>query len=102
MIKIAGGKTPPGKTNWKQYQVPKKTHEDGIYVDVDTSSAKFRDTPNYVISISGTSNHWLANGCSSIYDPTNAGFRVYLHLSDVTPEYANKREWAVNWIGVES
>lgn len=98
--RIAAGQTSPGQ-GWKQHQ------NEGVYLDVDTTAAKFSTTPTYVITLSGPGgNMWFSGGgASSVYDPTPTGFRVYLRRSDsaalpvqtVTDSY----KWYVNWIGIE-
>jgi hypothetical protein len=98
--RIVTGITEAGKTNWKVY----KNKAEGIFVEVDTSDKKFTKTPNYVISIHGDDNHWNILGTASVYDPTPKGFKVYLRWKegdDLTPGYANERNWRVAWIAVE-
>jgi hypothetical protein len=93
---IARGSTPSGNTVWQQFN-------DGIFVDVDTSSAGFTTTPIYITSLGGTSHHWSTTGATSIYIPTPKGFRVYLREStggSLTPAFANQKEWHINWIAV--
>jgi hypothetical protein len=95
---IARGSTPLGNTAWQQYP-----GGEGIFVDVDTSSAGFTSTPIYVTSIGGTSSHWWTTGATSIYSPTPTGFRVYVRWStggSLTPELANQLGWHINWIAV--
>jgi hypothetical protein len=92
------GNTPIGTTNWKAYT------SSSIYVDVDTSAAKFASAPLYFTSIGGNTNQWEAQGVSAIYLPTQNGFRVYLKSNTaglaLTPTYANTRSWNVQWLGV--
>ncbi len=104
--KISAGSTIPGNTNWQQYP---DDREPGIYVDVDTSEAGFTSTPKYVISLGGINYHWRVTGASSVYSPTPNSFRVYIRFSEVnelpqypplTPEFANDRQWHINWIAV--
>jgi hypothetical protein len=95
---IARGSTPAGNTAWQQYP-----GGEGVYVDVDTSSAGFTTTPIYITSIGGTSSHWGTTGATSIYSPTPTGFRVYVRWStggSLTPDVANQYEWHINWIAV--
>ena len=91
------GSTVPGGTDWKQYG------SSALYVDVDTSSAGFADTPTYITSLGGSNNHWVMDGVRAIYSATPTGFRIYL-LDDsgntITPEIANQRGWTMQWIGV--
>jgi len=98
-VKIGSGSTTPGSTNWQPY-----SGTAGIYLDVDTSAAKFTKTPRYIATIGGNSSHWTTTGISSIYNATPNGFRVYLRWSDgsaLTPAQANSFQWHVNWIGIE-
>jgi hypothetical protein len=95
---IARGSTPVGNTAWQQYP-----GGEGVFVDVDTSSAGFTSTPIYVTSIGGTSSHWWTTGATSIYFPTPTGFRVYVRWAtggSLTPELANQLGWHINWIAV--
>ena len=97
-MKSATGSTPAGRTNWVKFR-KKDAQRNGIYVDVDTSSAGFDSTPQYITSIGGTRDQWLITGASAIYKPSKSGFRVYLHQVGLglTPEYANERDWHINW-----
>jgi hypothetical protein len=94
---IGRGSTPAGNTAWQQYG------EEGIFVDVDTSSAGFNTTPLYITSLGGISNHWGSIGATSIYTPTPTGFRIYLRWAvggSITPAFANQYGWHINWIAV--
>jgi len=97
MMKIATGKTNPNQ--WQQYSGGK-----GIFVDVDTSSAKFSKTPIYITSIHGSSWHWSTTGASSVYKATSTGFRIYIRWANgasLTPDRAIKGKWHIEWIGIE-
>lgn len=96
MIKIATGETKTDK--WQQYST------NGIFIDVDTSPAKFSKTPIYITAIHGSSNHWTTNGASSVYEASPTGFRIYIYKSgtNITPDYAKKRNWRIQWIGIEN
>jgi hypothetical protein len=110
-LHIGTGKTPRGNTDWKP--VPREPL--GICVQVDTSSAGFKTTPNYVASLAGHDYHWMLTGTSAIYDPTPTGFTINLRwwnweqpavsghpgLPPLTREFANQRGWHVTWIGAE-
>ncbi|HYR07974.1 MAG TPA: hypothetical protein VEQ60_09405 [Longimicrobium sp.] len=96
-IVIASGQTPPGSTNWQPYG------SSGIFVDVNTSAAKFPSTPVYVTSLGGNSGNWSTTGGSSVYQETPTGFRVYVRWVDgsaLTPAQANSWQWHINWIGI--
>jgi hypothetical protein len=95
---IARGSTPVGNTAWQQYP-----GGEGVFLDVDTSSAGFTTTPIYITSIGGTTHHWATTGATSIYIPTPTGFRVYVRYSTggpLTPAIANQYGWHINWIAV--
>jgi hypothetical protein len=92
---MATGSTPAGSTNWIQFE-----YGPGIYVDIDASSAGFSGTPQYITSLGGNNDHWRTTGATSIYNATNAGFRVYVRNVDdanITPQYANQNGWHINW-----
>jgi len=95
---IAKGSTPVGNTAWQQYP-----DGEGVFVDVDTSSAGAKTTPIYITSIGGRFAHWSTTGATSIYEPTPTGFRVYVRWSvggPLTPAEANFNQWHINWIAV--
>jgi hypothetical protein len=100
VAKIASGRTQPGATNWQK-------SSDYVYVDVDTSAAGFAQTPVYVTSIGGDSNHFGTTGASSVYSATATGFRIFLRwdkdykTTAITPEEANGYKWHINWIAIE-
>lgn len=94
---MGAGRTTPGATNWQPYGT------NGIYLDVDTSSAGFTTTPVYVTSIGGDGWHWLTTGATSIYQASPTSFRVYVRFSDgssLTPAQANGLRWHINWIAM--
>jgi len=91
------GSTTPGATDWKQFG------SNGLYVDVDTSSGGFAQTPIYITSLGGSGGHWATTGVTSIYSETPTGFRVYVRFSSgatITPEFANLHKWHVQWLGI--
>ena len=101
---IGRGSTPVGNTAWQPYFLGGGlTAGEGIFVDVDTSSAGFKTTPMYITSLGGTGYHWGTTGATSIYTPTPTGFRVYIRFPDgssLTPAFANQYGWHINWIAV--
>jgi hypothetical protein len=101
---MARGSTPVGTTAWQQYFANGAgVFEQGVFVDVDTSSAGFTTTPIYITSIGGEGGHWSTTGATSIYFPTPTGFRVYVRYSTgdpITPVVANQFGWHINWIAV--
>jgi hypothetical protein len=95
---IARGSTPVGNTAWQQ-----QTSGEGVFVDIDTSSAGFTTTPIYITSIGGTIRHWGTTGGGAIYSPTPTGFRVFVRWAiggSLTPAEANQYGWHINWIAV--
>ena len=100
VAKIASGRTQPGATNWQK-------SNDYVYVDVDTSAAGFAQTPVYVTSIGGDSQHYATTGASSVYSATATGFRIFIRWDKgykdtaITPEEANGYKWHINWIAIE-
>jgi|KBSSwiStaDraftv2_1062776.scaffolds.fasta_scaffold359210_1 hypothetical protein len=99
-FKVGTGNTTSGSTAWQVYNPA------ALYVDVDTSAAKFSSTPVYVASIGGNGAQWQVAGVNAIYFPTATGFRVYIRWledgSPLTPATANGFGWFINWIGVGS
>jgi hypothetical protein len=95
---IARVSTPVGNTAWQQ-----NPDGEGVFVDVDTSSAGFKTTPIYITSLGGNTHHWGTTGATSIYAPTPTNFRVYVRWSgggSLIPAVANQYEWHINWIAV--
>ncbi|MGX2996817.1 hypothetical protein JNUCC64_21505 [Streptomyces sp. JNUCC 64] len=95
--RIASGHSVPGQ-GWQNY------NNAGIYLDVDTTSARFTGSPTYVTSLGGDGTHWGTVGASSVYSPTQNGFRVYLQWKDgsvLTPAHATQYRFHINWIGVD-
>ena len=104
MLHIAQGVTSPN--DWKDYS------NLGIYVDVDTSSHGFTETPHYIVTLEGRTHHWSANGATSIYNATPKGFRIYLRWTDDNGHYgdhnplrithAKRFKWHLKWTGIQS
>ncbi len=70
-----------GRTNkWIDY--PYSPQYTGIYVDVDISVLKLKNTPLVFTTITGTTSHWETTGATSVYNMTKDGFRVYLRYSN--------------------
>jgi hypothetical protein len=92
------GRTARGKhSGWKQFG----SHS--LFMDVDTSAAKFKTVPHYVAALDGYHSHWRTVGSHSLYHPTTTGFRVFIlyELSTITPQDAAKWGWTVNWVASE-
>ena len=93
-VRLVVGKTDPHTTPWVQY------NQGGIYVDIDTSSAGFTSTPYYFTSLSGHTNNWMAQGVTSIYQPTARGFRVHVGYRELTAAQATSWGWAMSWLAI--
>ncbi|MEV8635859.1 hypothetical protein AB0395_29805 [Streptosporangium sp. NPDC051023] len=96
--RIASGSTQPGQ-GWQAYGA------NGIFIDVDTTSARFTGRPVYVTSISGTGAQWSLVGPSAVYEITATKFRVYVQWRDATPispATAQQYGWFIQWIGYDN
>ncbi|WP_435240662.1 hypothetical protein [Streptomyces cucumeris] len=102
-LRVGSGKTSPGQ-GWQLYG------QEGVFLDVDTSAARFAGTPVYTASLNSTGGNQLwAVGASSVYSATATGFRVYLRWVDdarrggrqLTPETAEQFGFYLTWIGVD-
>lgn len=103
-LRFATGRTPVNANAWKAYT------ENCIYIDVDTSSGGFTKAPNYMTSIGGAEEPWIAAGVTAIYPippattPGSGGFRIYIRRRDgaaLTPAQAEAKGWYIQWVGVE-
>ncbi len=63
------------KEDWRPYG------KSAYYVNVDTSRCGFTATPDYFTSLQGRT-HWMAQGGTAIYFPTETGFRIYVKGAD--------------------
>ncbi|MFB8038636.1 hypothetical protein ACFC5Z_38160 [Streptomyces sp. NPDC056004] len=69
-LRVGSGKTTPGG-GWQTYST------EGVYIDVDTTSAKFSGDPVYHASIYSTGGSQLwTHGAHAIYQVSATGFRV--------------------------
>lgn len=93
-LRIVVGRTDPKKTRWIQYS------DGGVAVEVDTSHAGFSAPPYYFTSLGGHTNNWMAQGVTSIYEPTAKGFRVHIGHRELTTTQAREWGWYVNWIAI--
>jgi hypothetical protein len=93
-LRIVVGRTDPKKTRWIQYS------DGGVAVEVDTSHAGFSAPPYYFTSLGGHTNNWMAQGVTSIYEPTAKGFRVHIGHRALTTAQAKEWGWYVNWIAI--
>ncbi len=99
-LRIASGQSQAG-AGWQVYT---GGGGPGIFIDVNTGSGKFTNTPVYVTSLGGSSSHWALTGGSAVYLPTPTGFRIYVRFPDgapITPAMASTNGWHVKWVGVE-
>ena len=114
MAYVKQGRSNPSE--WKNY--PDDVQEDGqkralkgIFIDIDTSAAKFKGVPQYITSLEGKSGLWEVAGINAIYNPSATRFRVYLKFADpakkqdptdeLSREYAQRHEWVIRWTGIE-
>jgi hypothetical protein len=73
------GTTALGHTGWK-------THDSRtIYTDVNTTSAQFKYTPNYVVSLLAGNSPFRVSGTHAVYRARKDGFRVYVTNYDLKP-----------------
>lgn len=109
MLKIAVGKTTAN--GWTNYDGA----SGGIRLDVDTSAAKFTNTPNYHVSLHSVEGfQWRSTGTTAIYNDTPTGFTVYIGWADwnghgpndpfnpLTAAFAQEKGWYVKWTGIET
>ena len=95
--KVCSGTTGRRDTDYEAYG-------NNVYVDVDMTGCGFVKIPNVVISLEGSSHHWMALGTSSVYGTTPTGFRV--HLNNVNAKVsggelnAEKYKWNIDWVAV--
>ena len=97
--KVCSGTTGRRVTDYQNYSDGKN-----VYVDVDMTGCGFAKIPNVVISVEGSSSHWMALGTSSVYNTTPTSFRVYLKNdnSGVAKGNLNSEsyKWNIDWIAV--
>ena len=95
--KVCSGTTGRRVTDYQAYG-------SNVYVDVDMTGCGFTKVPNVVISVEGSSRHWVAEGTSSVYNSTPTSFRVYLknESSGVAMGNLNAEgyQWNIDWIAV--
>jgi len=79
------------------------------YMDVDTTSAVFTETPIYLATLGGGDDSLQdLIGINAIYSPSNRGFRVYVRVqtdsggndTNLLASQMNNLSVHVNWIGV--
>lgn len=76
----------------------------GALIDVDTSKCGFEEPPKYFTELTGNSNMHRIMGASSIYSPTESGFRIYINEETLhtTPTSSIADSWRlkIKWCGV--
>ena len=81
-----------------------QAYGNNVYVDVDMTGCGFAKIPNVVVSVEGSSSHWLAQGTSSVYNTTPTSFRVYLNNEKAGVDKGNLNtesyKWNLDWIAV--
>lgn len=102
--KVACGRTRPGEGWMDSATEDSKNKEKLIVIRVDTSSGNFTTVPRYVCSLGGTKFIWATNGGSSVYEPTEKNFLVFVRRADgadLSVADAKQCEFHINWIGFE-
>jgi hypothetical protein len=117
------GSTTPGKTQWQTVSDSAgRPSTNTMWVEIDTSSANFGETPLYFASISAVGSKILAEqglsedrqrsdlsavlGTSVIYASSSSSFRMYLGSNDninglgMSAAEMNARGWHVQWMAV--
>jgi hypothetical protein len=114
--KIACGSTAAGE-GWQPYDPEGKGPDKhiGVYIDVDTSEARFKSAPVYITSVASDEvlGHWEVTGASAVYLrmdkegkplPLQGGFRLYLKSHSAPDQVAvldsARKAWYVNWVAV--
>ena len=92
-------------TGFSSYTLWQLYVNEGIMIDIDTSSCNFNSTPNYFTSITGIGNHYLLGGYTAIYLSTNNSFRVYARSlvgwnSTLLLSLSQTNQWNVDWFAV--
>jgi hypothetical protein len=117
---IAGGQTLASTTKWQPLIAGGSVL--GQFVQVDTSAANFRSTPQYLVNVLGARARavplLIAAGVTEIHSPDRAGFTLQVlfpalagspglnppELRDAVagPKTLNALGWCVSWVGMES
>jgi hypothetical protein len=102
-LRMVCGITPVTAVNTVQYDAST------LRIDIDTSSASFNTIAFYYSSLSAVGgSHYKVTSANSIYNPTNSGFRLYLHFDDynnnmggvISLANAVGWGWTINWCGI--
>lgn len=81
--------------DWNRYK------QKDMYVEVNTTSAGFSETPIYTASVEG-SGSWTTMGPHAIYSASPTSFRVYMfnHAGSDMLKYAVDKKWCITWIAI--
>jgi len=86
--------TGAGTTHWVGYN-------GHLYTNVPTTACTHSTTPQYIASVSGSGNHWMLRGVSSIYSEASSGYRVYVHRdAGSSTSFANSNKWRMNTLSL--
>jgi hypothetical protein len=76
----------------------------GSFLDINTGTCKFSETPKYFTSLVGNAYIDRVQGASSIYSPTSSGFRIYVgedvNHRTMSGYVANAYRFRIRWCGV--
>lgn len=97
-LRVVAGQTAPGN-GWRRYK--ETTH---AMIDVDISGAGFSSPPIVFTSIGGEWRHWTIGGATSIYQVSEASFRIHVKPYSTPQQNAledsGKFGWHINWIAI--
>jgi len=76
----------------------------GMTMNIDTTNRSFNSTPYYFTSLAGSGYHWVLDGYTAIYFPTNISFTIYARPwytwnNVVLLNYSQVYKWDINWFG---
>ena len=113
---VAAGQTEQGRTGWIDWKAGEQRL--GVYVEVDTSAARFRSTPQYVAHVVGDRHVVAGSGqllvlmrtIAAVVSATPTRFtlqtRVQIEQSSVAianlPQLLEALQWHVVWMGLEA
>ena len=93
-VKVCGGTTRRGATNWSgSGSYP--------YTTVDISDCGFVTVPTVTTSIEGSGIHNRLTGTSAVYDLSTSSFMIYLKYP-LSSGYSHSKtyHWNVEWIAI--
>jgi hypothetical protein len=113
---IAAGQTEQGRTGWLEWKVGEQTL--GVQVEVDTSAARFKGTPQYLAHVIGERHVTAGSGqllilmrtLPAVVSATPLRFtlqlRIVIEQSSVAivnlPQLLETLQWHVVWTGIEA